>query len=314
MKKGKKYVLSLDGGGIRGIIPAVVLAKMEEQTDKSISEMFDLIVGTSTGGILALGLTKKGGNGKVEYTANDLLKLYTEEGSEIFSRTCWHRMKSLEGWMGTKYPAENIEKILEEYFGKELLSNAANNVVVTCYETSERELYLFKSWMKKYNQVEMWKAARGTSAAPTFFPPLQLEESVLIDGGIYVNNPAMSAYVEAKKLYPNDFIVVVSIGAGQLTRPYSYNKVKGWGILSGGRPLFNCMLDGVSDVADYQTGRLLNKQGFYRFQVELKNASDDLDDCSSDNIKKLQKEAERLLSEEKGEFGRLINDLKLISS
>ena len=92
-----KYVLSLDGGGIRGLIPALVLADIEKKTGKRIAELFDLITGTSTGGILALGLCKDNGNGVPQYSAKNLSKIYQDRGSEIFSRSFWRGMSSTGG-------------------------------------------------------------------------------------------------------------------------------------------------------------------------------------------------------------------------
>src|SRR5918997_6844902 len=100
-----KKVLSIDGGGIRGIIPAMVLAEIERRTGKLTSEVFDLVAGTSTGGILALGLTKPGQDGGPEYSAEELIELYEAEGEEIFSRPVWHRLHSLWSVAEEKYPS-----------------------------------------------------------------------------------------------------------------------------------------------------------------------------------------------------------------
>src|SRR5215216_5033946 len=97
-------VLSIDGGGIRGIIPAMVLAEIERRTGKRIAEMFDRIAGTSTGGILALGLTKPGQDGGPEYSAKKLIELYETEGGKIFSIPVWHRLHSAGGWPKRSIP------------------------------------------------------------------------------------------------------------------------------------------------------------------------------------------------------------------
>ncbi len=105
-------VLSIDGGGIRGIIPAMILAEIEDRTGKSVAEMFDLIAGTSTGGILALGLAMPGDGGKPRYKAEDLIEFYEKEGLRIFSRPARHRIDSLEGIAEERYPSEGIEQVL----------------------------------------------------------------------------------------------------------------------------------------------------------------------------------------------------------
>src|SRR5437879_994464 len=109
-------VLSVDGGGIRGIIPALLLAAIEAQTKRPICELFDLIAGTSTGGIIALGLTKPGEGGKPEKSASDVVKLYEEEGAEIFPQTFFTGLH-IGALRGPKYPAAGIDATLEKYFG-----------------------------------------------------------------------------------------------------------------------------------------------------------------------------------------------------
>src|SRR5215216_1170838 len=136
-------VLSIDGGGIRGIIPAMVLAEIERRTGKRIAEMFDL-VGTSTGGILALGVTKPGQDGKPEYSAKKLIDLYETEGGKIFSIPVWHRIHSAGGLAEEKYPAKGIEEVALEYFGDVHLAQALTEVLVTAYEIEKRGPWFFK--------------------------------------------------------------------------------------------------------------------------------------------------------------------------
>jgi patatin-like phospholipase/acyl hydrolase len=127
-------VLSIDGGGIRGIIPAMVLAEIEERTGKPIYETFDLIAGTSTGGILALGLAVPGDGGKPRYTARELIELYEEEGSSIFSG----RAGTIRNLFEERYPSASVEEVLERYFGEARLKDALTTVFVTGYEIQLR--------------------------------------------------------------------------------------------------------------------------------------------------------------------------------
>src|SRR3712207_3062225 len=138
-------VLSIDGGGIRGIIPAMILAEIEDRTGGSIAEMFDLIAGTSTGGILALGLTMPGDGGKPRYRAEDLISLYEKEGHRIFSRPAGHRVDSLEGISEERYPSDGIEQVLAEYFEGVRLKDALTRILVTSYEIQLRIPFFFRS-------------------------------------------------------------------------------------------------------------------------------------------------------------------------
>jgi uncharacterized protein len=304
-------MLSIDGGGIRGLIPAMVLAEIERRTGKRIVEMFDLVAGTSTGGILALGLTKPGQGGKPEYTAKKLIDLYETEGDKIFSMPVWHRVHSGWGLAEEKYPSEGIEEVAKEYFGDVHLAEALTEVLVTAYEIERRGPWFFKR-RHALDPAQgfdpfMRDVARATSAAPTYFEPIQLKVGSLgnrafIDGGVHSNNPAMCAYVEARKIHPeeNDFLVV-SLGTGEPTREMHYEEVKGWGLALWAQPILNVVFDGVSDTVDYQLQELLSTEEgdarrYYRFQTVLDIGKDDMDDASRTNIAALKTKAKEIIS------------------
>ena len=218
-------VIALDGGGIRGLIPAQVLKEIETQVDRPISKIFDLIAGTSTGGILALCLTKPDEHGNPRFTASDMCDLYLNEGATIFPHSIFQEVRTLHGLADARYPAGPIERILAERFGETMLSQALAEVVIPSYDLSAPAPYFFK---REYavSETEDWDVrmalvARATSAAPTYFDPAVLPSSegrgdhALVDGGTFANNPALSGYVDAlrlKKEIPR--VVVVSIGTG----------------------------------------------------------------------------------------------------
>ncbi len=294
-----KKILSLDGGGIRGIIPAIILSEIEKNTEKNICDMFDLIAGTSTGGILALGLTVPGSRKKPKFSAEDLIGIYQNDGRKIFSRSFWKGVSSIGGWSDELYDHEPLENVLDNYFGNRQLKSALTNVLISSYELVSRRPFFFKSWRSDYNSVQMKKIGRATSAAPTFFEPVRLEHKnmtyILVDGGVFVNNPAVSAFAEAKRIFPGEKVVVVSLGTGQLTRPLPYEEVKDWGKLEWVKPVIDVVLDGVSDAVDYQLDKILGDH-FYRFQTELDIANDDMDNASRANIEALKHEAKQILN------------------
>ncbi len=294
-------ILSIDGGGIRGVIPARILAAIEKETGKPISEIFDLIAGTSTGGILSLGLCRPGKNGKPKFSAADMEKLYAERGGEIFSRSFWKGVSSVVGLADERYPHEPIEKIFSEFFGNTLLKDALTHVLISSYDIENRAPFFFKSWREETNTVKMKHIARATSAAPTYFEPARIpikgKNRALIDGGVFANNPGMCAYAEARRIFPDDNdILFVSLGAGELTRPIKYEDAKGWGLISWTLPILSVVFDGVSDTVDYQLKRLLGNN-FHRFQTRLDVASDDLDNASRANILALMTEADQIVAE-----------------
>lgn len=321
-------VLSIDGGGIRGLIPAMILAKIEEMTSKPISQLFDLIAGTSTGGILSLLLTmpSKDNKDKPAYTANDLIKLYTENGKKIFSSNIFHKIISMDGISDEKYPSSGIESVLKEYFGKSMLSEALTNIIVPAYELSLREPFFFKSIHAKNStkinhDFYMWQAARATSAAPTYFEPYKLgigdkdgaDYYALIDGGVFANNPGMCAYAEAKVMFGNTpEILMLSLGTGEHTRCIPYGEAKDWGLLKWAKPILGTVFGGVSDTVDYQLSQVLADERYYRMQASLAQlGSDAMDDASEENIHELKLLALELINEwlKNGKLEKLCNKL-----
>ena len=319
-----RKVLSIDGGGIRGIIPAMVLAEIEARTGKRSAEMFDLVAGTSTGGILALGLTKPGQGGKAQYSAETLIELYETEGGKIFDRSVWHQLQSVGGLAEEKYPSKGIEGVAKKYFDDVPLAEALTEVLVTAYEIERRGPWFFKRRHARDNTSEgdnffMRDVARATSAAPTYFEPIQLEwgpygNRAFIDGGVHSNNPAMCAYVEARKIYPeeSDFLVV-SLGTGEPTREMPYEKVKGWGLALWAQPILNVVFDGVSDTVHYQLRELLRSEGddkrYYRFQIELDPGMHGMDDAGAPNIQSLKTKAKEIISKNDADLGALCSQL-----
>lgn len=310
-------ILSVDGGGVRGLIPATVLAEIEKRTGKRISDMFDLIAGTSTGGIIALGLTKpadtqaKRRSKKPQFTAEQIAQLYLHEGNRIFSRSVWHRLRSIGNAIEEKYPSEGIDGVLNEYFGNAKLADATTDVLVTSYELQSRKPFFFTSKDARRNKgynFYMKQAARATSAAPTYFEPILLKEPsavrqyALVDGGVFANNPAMCAYVEMLAQYPPPGdVLIVSLGTGNETRPIKYEDAKGWGLVQWAQPLFHSILSGVSDTVDYQLRQLFpvvkdEPRRYYRFNIQLDMGNDDLDDASQTNLFALKTLGERIIS------------------
>src|ERR671917_1602248 len=138
-------VLCIDGGGIRGLIPALVLAEIERRTGRRIAEMVDLVAGTSTGGILACGLTRTGADGRPRFSAEELAGIYVEEGPRIFSRSLLKRIFSVGGLVDERYEDAGLERALQRYLGDAALSDALTDVFVTAYDIHDRFAFFFRS-------------------------------------------------------------------------------------------------------------------------------------------------------------------------
>lgn len=317
-----RRILSIDGGGIRGVIPARVLVEIEERTQKPVSELFDLIAGTSTGGLLALGLTKPAPDaaGSPQFSAREMLELYEQEGAAIFHRDLWHRFMALENILEEKYPSDGIEEVLAKYFGEAKLSAALTEVLVTSYDLERRTPFFFRRSRARERVGWDWpmrQAARATSAAPTYFEPARLaaaeggEYYALVDGGVFANNPAMCAYAEARVMWPGeDDFLVVSLGTGELTRRIPYAEAKGWGLAKWAQPILGVVFDGVSDTVDFQLGQLCREEGnrvsrYLRLQVRLDEGSDDMDNATKGNIHILRLLAEELIRDRETEIATM---------
>ena len=304
-----RRVLSIDGGGIRGIIPALVISHLEQKTGQPASELFDLIVGTSTGGMLALGLALQMEEGAPQFNAKQMVKLYGVHGGEIFEQSLWRKLRSVGGVLEEAYSHEALERILNLYFGAHTLADCSVPAMVTSYDIQNRRTVFFKSWHEEHGMILCSEAARATSAAPTYFEPTKItwaeESATLVDGGIFINSPSVSAYAEARKLFPNEPIALLSLGTGELTRVIPYEAARTWGSALWVMSLLDCMFDGVSKAADHQM-RLLLGDHYLRLQTPLHYASDDMDDASRGNIRNLKQTAKELIEREAGALHRFL--------
>ncbi len=305
-RKSKKTVkiLSIDGGGMRGIIPTMVMDKIERLTQKPVCELFDVVAGTSTGGILALGITMPGTPpGQPRFRSRDWIAMYENEGPKIFNKSLWEQIRSMGSIIDRTYRAEGLEEVLADYFQDTRLKDALTNVLITSYEMQYQNPCFFKShYARKRPEFDffMRDIARATSAAPTYFPPALLEVQnreqpfALIDGGVVANNPAMCAYAEAKSLYPDaEEFIVVSLGTGAMVRSYTHEQIKKWGLASWIQPMFDLWFQGANLTVEYQLKQFLPPKAngdkrYFRFQTALTKQTEYMDDTSPTNMKQLK--------------------------
>ena len=323
-----KTILSLDGGGIRGLMTAKILHEIESRTERRIHELFDLIVGTSTGGILAAGLARpRMGQFGDPCTAKELAEVYSKRGREIFDRSFWQGVTSLGGLSDEKYDAASLEGILGEILGDAELKDTVPDIIVTSYDIERRAPYMFKTTKARAGEAgrnHLFRhVARATSAAPTYFEAFLLDATqwagehghrrALVDGGVFANNPSMIGLSEALASGTEmSEILLCSIGTGMNDRKIPYDEAKDWGPLGWAKPVISVMMDGMSDSADYHARKLLpdsvadlGAQRYFRFDIRLKDALDDLDAAHKANILALSAEANKIIDGQAGELGRL---------
>jgi patatin-like phospholipase/acyl hydrolase len=276
-------VLAIDGGGIRGLIPALVLAEIERRAGRPIGELVDLIAGTSTGSIIACALAKPD-----PLPAERIARLYVEEGPKIFDRSLLKRITSVGGYIDERYDATGLVDVLRRWLGDARLADARPPLLLTAYDL-ERRRALF---LGRGDDMSMVDAAHASSAAPSYFEPVQVNGATLVDGGVFATNPAVCAYAKAA----GRLELLVSLGTGEHTRPLSFETVRDWGQLQWARPILDVVFDGTADAVDLQLSALLG-EAYVRLQTQLDRASDDLDDASARNLAALRAEAEELIAE-----------------
>jgi len=241
-------VLAIDGGGVRGILPARILTALEDEAGRPIAELFDLIVGTSIGGIAALALTIPGPDGSPRYTPDSAAALLTGHKDAIFPTgdlTIPHNIAQARKLASTvartglaatgrhrdrgnaRYSPEPLEAALSDFFGGAMLSDAITPIVVNAFDAlTDRPVHFRSAYAASLIgfDVPMSTVARAATAAPTFFPPVEVDwigkQTVLLDAGVYANGVSLLAYTEARmhaaaESRSPDQIVLVSLGSGR---------------------------------------------------------------------------------------------------
>lgn len=281
----KILLLSIDGGGVRGKIVATFLALLEKDLSKTIYETFDFFAGTSTGGLIALGIAAN------RYSGANISSLYGQNNlSRVFKRSLLY----VPYVFGAKYQGESKSNLLHEIFGNKRLLELSKTTLITAYDFVNSKAVVFKSTHGSDSEDNplIAEVADATSAAPTYFPSVVTSETIprnLIDGGLVANNPAMCLVSEAlKQGYSLQNIKLLSFGTGYNVVSKTSGESRNWG---GVRWVKNGLIDdfmlGDSSLAEYHCKRLLNGN-YLRINGVLGNAKEALDDISIPNLAELE--------------------------
>ncbi|MCK1345717.1 patatin-like phospholipase family protein [Bradyrhizobium sp. 193] len=212
-------ILSIDGGGIRGVFPAALLAKLEDHLRSPVGSYFDLIAGTSTGGIIAIALG-------LGLSAKDILKLYEERGPAIFDQQhglvgnfVRQRLRGAMHWFGTKYSSQSLHDAIADILGERRLGESRTRLVIPAWHPMLERVYIYKTAhhrrLETDYRVRALDAAMATAGAPTFLKPHMTDDAIeLVDGGVWANNPIGVATIEAVGMlnWPADRLKILSIG------------------------------------------------------------------------------------------------------
>lgn len=259
-------VLSIDGGGVRGIFVAAVLANLERDTGTKVTDHFDLIVGTSTGGIIALGL----GAGM---SPQEIIELYVDNMNSIFPARRRSGLSRPLSLVRAKYKPDGLREAVRSALGDKLLCDSTTPLVIPSYNIGENAVYLFKTphheRLRRDWSVPMWQVAMATTAAPTYFPTYSLpnEHVRLVDGGVWANNPSMVGVVEAVSMFgqPLEQIRLLSLGTTVATA-YRTRKLDRGGLIQWVRSpnVAQVFMAGQSRGAFTQTEHLLGRDHAHR--------------------------------------------------
>lgn len=327
-----KRILSIDGGGIRGIIPAMIIEALEEKLQKltkdrntRVADYFDFMAGTSTGGILTClyncpedggAATGDGLEKRPRFSAKEATDLYRKNGDRIFKVGFIHRALAEIGMTVRKYDVEDLETLLAEYFTDVHLSELLKPCLITAYDVELRQTTFFT----KNSAERRGKGAdflvrdvcRATSAAPSYFDPAEIfsrskTRHALVDGGIFANNPTLCAVREVKKENPvkkMEDMFILSLGTGSSNKPVMLEKLQHKAALLVVPDLIDMMMSGVSSTTHSILQTIFGdsepeNSNYHRIDPsDLGSASSRMDLVDNDNINRLVAVGEDLASDQ----------------
>lgn len=339
-KKRVFTVLAIDGGGVRGVIPARILEELEAKTGKPICELFDMVGGTSTGAILAAGITVPDPNDptKPKFTASDLKDFYYTYAGKIFPELMFKSLRQLSS--SAAYDPKPLEDALEKHYGDARMKDSMTHLFIPATDIKNFRPVLMKHIKGvKDDSPEQWStlllkdAVRATTTAPTYFPARYYQTTphedlenlthrhAMIDGGFFGGHLARRLLTHAKKLAPPDAeIVIVHLGTGNpkiSLSPEEWNKLGPLGMISKSKGSILMSLsthmvnsDVSNDLRDEIGDRFMSFDGEIDFENPKNNPSIAMDDASPANLKRLERQAEDIMKDNAVAFERLCTILE----
>lgn len=335
-------VLSIDGGGIKGIIPAVILEFLESQLQEldgdnaRLADYFDVIAGTSTGGLVSAMITAPDENNRPLYAAKGIKPFYLENCPKIFPQT--HKLFPLgrlfKSLIGPLYDGSHLHRVLRKELRDIKLTQALTNLVIPAFDIKRLQPVIFSSYEAKrctWLDAKLSDICISTSAAPTFLPGHEFKtidangydyEFNLIDGGVAANNPTLIAITEVTKhmfdknidmsqIKPadNPRLLTISIGTGtaKVEEKYDSNIASKWGILDwllygGTTPLLEIFTQASADMVDFHNALIFQafftEDNYLRIQDDtLSGIENSVDIATIENLERLATIGEKLLND-----------------
>ncbi len=321
------WILSLDGGGVRGIITAKILSMLEGLMGCKVSEKFNCITGTSTGAILAAGLSKprRDKPSEAQFWAGDILEMYRKKSKLIFSRSLWHKIRTLWGFWGPKYPKQGLEKTLEERFGHTRIHESVCDLIIPAWNTTKHQPFTFENFVEKqYSKKTAFdpkndskfrsqgysisEAISASTSAPSYFPTTKItderdySETTLSDGGLVANNPLLCAYARCYEHYDlkERPVFILSISTGRREQnPLHHEKARKMGLLSWISPLIDTLFEAQSINTQFFIDIIQKAENVFvmRLNFDLDEEQAEMDNCSKENIASLELLAENYFAD-----------------
>lgn len=331
-----RSILTIDGGGIRGVIPGMILVHIEniirratDNKDAKIVDYFDFFAGTSTGAVLIslLLCPDEDDPTKTKYDAQDAVNLYLKHGSDIFKASWLNRVLSKFFLTSEKFDPSVLEHLFEQYFGETKLSQLVKPCIIPAYNIELRKAHFFKQHLAiergDSKDFLLRDICRATTAAPGYFHPAEIfsisnTRYPLIDGAIFANNPTLVAFMEVSKMEHRmanpGKRYVLSLGTGTFSQAYPYQLLRNTRTILAVPALMDMMMSGISETTDFISKQIfkiehLNDHYLRINPSNLSSINDAIDDATPLNIQKLKALGERMASEYYEELEAMANHL-----
>lgn len=325
-------ILSLDAGGVRGLLPAMLLSEIEARTGKQIWQLFDLVTGTGTGALLAIGLTIPARSGN-PLPAAKLQTIFEQPKRSLYRRTWLRKFAAHLRGVSANYSSSSLRVWAQHHYADTTLSEAKTGLLLPVYDLERRRPYFFKSWKAQGQQLkekgELYQDRNyrvrdligATMAEPGLFDPKIVgsqsgKRLTVIDGNLFAGNPGLCGLVSSHRLRPQAKTYrIVSLGTGRDTKGLSLLQARGWDSQKWQRQMLNLALDGMQDSVDYQLHEILGTENYLRVNPEL-NLRKPL--RGPDDLRKIQRDAVRKAActtiETDETFVTILNDLNKVAS
>jgi len=305
--KKTRWVLSIDGGGVRGLFSSILITKIEKQLGFSCCQLFDLVVGVSVGGLIAMSI----GQEKICSTKESLTSLFKRENlKRIFNKSCWDKIMPLQ--IEPKYDGKGKKEVLKEHLLTKHFGDVSTNIAVLAFDIYNEKPRTFKSWDEEDYYLNPCEIADATSAAPTYFPCTEVNNTWFVDGGVFANNPCLVALQEAQALWGKDAdIRILSVGTGHnRSHHIDGDEAEDWGLprwLYYG--LVDILMDAPMDAMYNYCKFTLPKGNFLRLDGIVNGEK--IDDTSEEYRKSLEVSAKSVYKENKQNIADFFNDFSL---